>query len=137
MFLVFKRLFLLVMAVLTVLAVFSLSACSKEKQDRPSGDATLSPRFASEAQMLETALKDDPKNLNALTQLGNLYYDWGQNEVDTKGDTAQPEDKWLRAIKYYGQALEIDLNAKFAWIWRTSYVSWAVLTSPSRITAQL
>ena len=102
---VFKRLFLLAMA---VLAVFALSACSKEKQERSSGDTTLSPRFASEAQQFETALKDDPKNLNALIQLGNLYYDWGQNEIDTKGDTAQPEDKWLRAIKYYGQALEID-----------------------------
>lgn len=102
---VFKRLFLLA---ITVLAVFALSACSKEKQERPSGDTTLSPRFASEAQLLETAMKDDPKNLNTLIQLGNLYYDWGQNEVDTKGDTAQPEDKWLRAIKYYGQALEID-----------------------------
>lgn len=105
MSIVFKRLFLLAM---TVLAVFALSACSKEKQERPSGDTTLSPRFASEAQLLETAMKDDPKNLNTLIQLGNLYYDWGQNEVDTKGDTAQPEDKWLRAIKYYGQALEID-----------------------------
>ena len=102
---IFKRLFLLAVA---VLAVFALSACSKEKQERSSGDTTLSPRFASEAQQFETALKDDPKNLNALIQLGNLYYDWGQNEVDTKGDTAQPEDKWLRAIKYYGQALEID-----------------------------
>jgi tetratricopeptide (TPR) repeat protein len=108
MYFVFKRLFLLAMAVLTVFAVFSLSACSKDKQERSSGDTTLSPRFASETQMLETALKDDPKNLNALIQLGNIYYDWGQNEVDTKGDTAQPEDKWLRAIKYYGQALEID-----------------------------
>lgn len=104
----FRRLSILAVAVLTVLAVFSLAACSKEKQERSSGDATLSPRFESEAQQFETALKDDPKNLNALIQLGNLYYDWGQNEVDTKGDTAQPEDKWLRAIKYYGQALEID-----------------------------
>ncbi len=105
---VFKRLFLLAVAILAVSTVFSLSACSKEKQERSSDDTTLSPRFETEAQQLETALKDDPKNLTALIQLGNLYYDWGQNEVDTKGDTAQPEDKWLRAIKYYGLALEID-----------------------------
>ena len=72
-----------------------------------SGDATLSPRFESEVQQLETALKNDPKNLNALIQLGNLYYDWGQNEVDTKGETAQPEGKWVKAIEYYGQALKI------------------------------
>jgi len=104
----FRRLAILAVAVLTVLAVFSLAACSKEKPEGVSGDATLSPRFETEAQQLESALKDDPKNVNALIQLGNLYYDWGQNEVDTKGDTAQPEDKWIRAINYYNQALEID-----------------------------
>ena len=101
----FRRILVIAVA---VLALSSLFACSKEQQERSGGDTTLNPRFASEVQQFETALKDDPKNVNALIQLGNLYYDWGQNEVDTKGDTAQPEDKWVRAINYYGQALEID-----------------------------
>ncbi len=101
----FRRLSILAIA---ILAVFSLAACSKEKPEDVPGDATLSPRFETEAQQMETVLKDDPKNLNTLIQLGNLYYDWGQNEVDTKGDTAQPEDKWIRAINYYSQALDID-----------------------------
>jgi len=42
---------------------------------------------------LQSILKDDPKNLNALIQLGNLYFD---------------TDQFDRAIETYSKALEID-----------------------------
>ncbi len=58
--------------------------------------------------MMEAALKKDPNNVNIVVQLGNLYYDWGQDEVNKKGDAAQPVDKWDRAVGYYEQALAID-----------------------------
>lgn len=42
---------------------------------------------------LQSVLKDDPKNLNTLIQLGNAYFDSGQFD---------------RAIEIYSKALEID-----------------------------
>jgi tetratricopeptide (TPR) repeat protein len=42
---------------------------------------------------LKAQLAADPKNLNALIQLGNLYYDHG---------------KFREAVEWYGKALEID-----------------------------
>jgi tetratricopeptide (TPR) repeat protein len=43
--------------------------------------------------VLRAVLKDDPKNLKALTQLGNLYFD---------------TDQFNQAIETYSKALEID-----------------------------
>jgi tetratricopeptide (TPR) repeat protein len=45
---------------------------------------------------LQSILKDDPKNLKALIQLGNAYFDSGQFD---------------RAIAAYSKALEIDPNS--------------------------
>ena len=43
--------------------------------------------------MLQGILKDDPKNLKALVELGNLYFD---------------TDQFDSAIQFYARALEID-----------------------------
>jgi len=62
--------------------------------------------YPEKAKMLEEALQMDPNNTNTLVQLGNTYYDWGFNEVNRKGDKAQPGYYWLKAIQYYRDALK-------------------------------
>jgi tetratricopeptide (TPR) repeat protein len=49
--------------------------------------------FLQDEAALKTVLRNDPKNLNSLIQLGNLYYDNG---------------RFQEAVEYYGRALEID-----------------------------
>ena len=101
---------LLLMACFAIIA--GMTAC-KQKDERagaPEGPTgtDLVPGFTQHAEMLENALKDDPNNSGLLVQLGNLYYDWGQSEVDSKGEAANPADKWSRAINYYERALAVD-----------------------------
>ena len=93
---------------LSFLLIFILASCSKKETAAPTGgDAGLS-NFSQQAQMMESALKKDPNNVNIMVQLGNLYYDWGQDELNKKGDAAPPVDKWDRAVGYYEQALALD-----------------------------
>jgi tetratricopeptide (TPR) repeat protein len=49
--------------------------------------------FLQDEAALQAVLRNDPKNLNSLIQLGNLYYDNG---------------RFREAVEYYGRALEID-----------------------------
>jgi cytochrome c-type biogenesis protein CcmH/NrfG len=49
--------------------------------------------FLQDEAALKTVLRNDPKNLDTLIQLGNLYYDHG---------------RFQEAVEYYGRALEID-----------------------------
>ncbi|MGC2425150.1 MAG: tetratricopeptide repeat protein [Nitrospirota bacterium] len=93
---------------LSFLLIFSLASCSKkETAEAPVADTDITD-FPQQARMMESALKADPKNVNLLIQIGNLYYDWGQDEVSKEGEAAQPVDKWGRAVGYYQQALAID-----------------------------
>jgi tetratricopeptide (TPR) repeat protein len=100
-----------------LMSVTLFSACSQKQAQEGGGPGgtELSPRYAQESQQLESALKDDPKNTALLIKIGNLYYDWGQEEANAKGQTAQPGDKWVRAVEYYKRALEIqpgDVNVR-------------------------
>jgi tetratricopeptide (TPR) repeat protein len=58
-----------------------------------SGTAGNPATFLQDEAALKTILRNDPKNLNSLIQLGNLYYDNG---------------RFQEAVEYYGRALEID-----------------------------
>lgn len=93
---------------LSFLLAFSLASCSKKETAAPAGGGAKLSNFTEQARMMEAALKKDPKNVNILVQLGNLYYDWGQDDVSREGEAAQPTDKWDRAVGYYQQALAID-----------------------------
>jgi tetratricopeptide (TPR) repeat protein len=93
---------------LSFLLIFTLASCSKKETAGPTGGSAELSNFAEQAQMMEAALRKDPKNVNILVQLGNLYYDWGQDDVNKQGDAAQPVEKWDRAVGYYQQALAID-----------------------------
>ncbi len=103
----FFRSFSIFLAASLLIAIPFVSCAKKETKEAPAGNASITD-FPQEAGMMESALKNDPKNVNILIQLGNLYYDWGQDEVDREGNSAQPSDKWTIGINYYEQALEID-----------------------------
>jgi len=87
-------------AAMAVLAAFALSVTAAYAQDG------IGMSYPEKANMLEDALKIDPNNINTLIQLGNTYYDWGFNEVNLKGDKAQPGYYWVKAIDYYKAALD-------------------------------
>jgi len=66
------------------------------KQPAPSSAPAVPPADAQkQIDFLQSVLKDDPKNLKALIQLGNAYFDSGQFD---------------RAVAAYSKALEIDPN---------------------------
>jgi tetratricopeptide (TPR) repeat protein len=92
---------------LSFLLILSIASCSK-KETAPAGGGAQATDFPGQARMMEAGLKADPKNVNNLIQLGNLYYDWGQDEVSREGEAARPAEKWDRAVGYYQQALAID-----------------------------
>ncbi len=96
----------------TMLAALTLVAAGcgdKQRQEMPAaGGEDISPRYTEDIRMYEQALSSNPNNLDILIQLGNKYYDWGEEEVHTEGDRAEPVPKWLKAIDYYNRALEID-----------------------------
>jgi len=58
-----------------------------------SAPAVPSADIQKQISILQSVLKDDPKNLNALIQLGNAYFD---------------TDQFDRAIETYSKALQID-----------------------------
>jgi tetratricopeptide (TPR) repeat protein len=93
---------------LSFILIFTLVSCSKKESPAPSGGSAELSNFAEQAQMMEAALRKDPKNVNILVQLGNLYYDWGQDDINKQGEAAQPVYKWDKAVEYYQQALAID-----------------------------
>jgi tetratricopeptide (TPR) repeat protein len=93
---------------LSFLLILSIASCSKKETAAPAGGGAQVTDFPQQTRMVEAALKADPKNVNILIQLGNLYYDWGKDEVNREGEAAQPVDKWDRAVGYYQQALAID-----------------------------
>jgi tetratricopeptide (TPR) repeat protein len=102
----------ILLLIASLVIITGITAC-KQKDERagaPEGPTgtELVPGFTQHAEMLENALKDDPNNAGLLVQLGNLYYDWGQSELDNKGDAANPANKWTRAINYYERALTVD-----------------------------
>ncbi|MHB8173895.1 MAG: tetratricopeptide repeat protein [Nitrospirota bacterium] len=103
----FSKGFSIFLAAALLIALFSVSCAKKETDQAPVGNTEITD-FPQEAEMMESALKNDPKNVNILVQLGNLYYDWGQDEVDREGDSARPMDKWSRGINCYEQALDVD-----------------------------
>lgn len=80
----------------------------KQRQGMPAGGGGISPRYSEDIRMYEQALAADPDNADILIQLGNRYYDWGEEEIRAAGDKAQPVPKWLKGIEYYRRALEID-----------------------------
>jgi len=90
----------LIIATVAVLSVFAIAAPYAYAQ------GSIGMSYPEKAKMLEDALQMDPGNTNTLVQLGNTYYDWGFNEVNRKGDKAQPGYYWLKAIEYYRMALE-------------------------------
>jgi tetratricopeptide (TPR) repeat protein len=66
------------------------------KQPAPSSGPAVPPADVQKRiGFLQSVLKDDPKNLNTLIQLGNAYFDSGQFD---------------RAMETYSKALEIDPN---------------------------
>jgi tetratricopeptide (TPR) repeat protein len=66
------------------------------KQPAPSSAPAVPPAdVQKQIGFLQSVLKDDPKNLNTLIQLGNAYFDSGQFD---------------RGIETYSKALEIDPN---------------------------
>lgn len=80
---------------LLVVFVFALAGCQRE-EDRPitGGPAGASPLGAEqEIKLLQSVLKEDPDNLNALIRLGNAFM-----------DTA----RYTEAIDAYGKSLAID-----------------------------
>lgn len=96
--------------------LFGLAACGEKDQPGsvPAG-GELGADYNQKAQDLEMALRDDPGNYGTLVQLGNTYYDWGQAEVQNKGQMAEPVSKWTRAVDYYQRALAIksdDVNVR-------------------------
>ena len=93
---------------LSLFLIFIIASCSKKETAEPTRGGSEISNFAEQAQMMEAALKKDPNNVNIMVQVGNLYYDWGQDEVNKKGDVAQPVEKWDRAVGFYQEALEID-----------------------------
>ena len=96
-------------AAAAIFFVSVLSGCAKKQDDAaPGGEAQIPQRYAQDAQMMEAALKSDPGNAGLLVQLGNLYYDWGEEEVSKKGELAQPLEKWTKAVHYYKQALDVE-----------------------------
>ena len=103
----FFKSFSIFLAASLLIAIPFVSCAKKETGEAPAGRTSITD-FPQEAGTMESALKNDPKNVNILIQLGNLYYDWGQDEVDREGNSAQPSDKWTQGINYYEQALEID-----------------------------
>ena len=80
-----------------VLAVYheekSLPLSPPGKTSMTSPPATPSPDTQRQIETLQSLLKEDPKNLKALIQLGNAYFD---------------EDQIDKAIDAYSKALEID-----------------------------
>ncbi|HEY3346740.1 MAG TPA: tetratricopeptide repeat protein [Nitrospirota bacterium] len=95
--------------VVLLIAALTLSACSKEQAPQSAaGPADLAPPYPQQAQMLEEALAKTPNSPDILIKLGNLYYDWGQDEANSKGERAQPQARWSRAVDYYGRALALD-----------------------------
>jgi len=62
-------------------------------QGAASGTLTSPAEFMRQEAGLKAAIAADPRSLEALIRLGNLYYD---------------NQKWASAIDYYGRALEID-----------------------------
>ncbi|MHB8091469.1 MAG: tetratricopeptide repeat protein [Syntrophales bacterium] len=62
----------------------------------PSQSPAQNPAIAAQTEAsLRALLMTNPKNLDALIELGNLYYDQGQHQ---------------QAVEWYGKALEIDPN---------------------------
>jgi len=91
--------------------VLSFLGCSnKEKpaDDVQTSDGNITPRYQQDTQEMESALKEDPTNKALLVKLGNVYFDWGQDEVAKKGNLAEPVSKWQRAIECYTEALKKD-----------------------------
>jgi tetratricopeptide (TPR) repeat protein len=87
----------------------SFTACKQKAQEGgvPS-ETEVSPTYTEQTRMIEDALRNDPNNRTLLVQLGNLYYDWGQEEVTKKGELAQPTEKWSKAVDFYKRALAVE-----------------------------
>ncbi len=101
----------------SVLLAVSISACSKGDKEPVAGGepAELTPSSTQQAEMLETALKNDPNNTEVLAKLGNLYFDQGLDDVNKHGEHAQPVESWTKGIGYYKRALEVkpsDVNVR-------------------------
>ncbi len=74
--------------------VGSPSAASQNQSSMPPQGTVQDPSaFVQNEAALKTLLSANPKNLDALIQLGNLYYDHGE---------------YRQAIEWYGRALDID-----------------------------
>jgi cytochrome c-type biogenesis protein CcmH/NrfG len=63
------------------------------KDQAPAGSTAPSEEIIKQINILKNILRDDPKNLNALIELGNAYFD---------------TDQFDKAIESYSRALEID-----------------------------
>lgn len=76
-------------------ALRSRAAAPAQQQHTHDGERATSPFAQHDIEVHQAVLKKDPNNLQALVQLGNIYYD---------------AQKYGEAIQYYTRALE--LNAK-------------------------
>ena len=86
----------LLVAFCSVLILTMAAACEKKEQQSPHGAGGAPQHFTNyekEAEILKSLLKDEPKNVNALVRLGNLY-------MDAK--------RFPEAIDAYSKALEVD-----------------------------
>ncbi len=70
-----------------------LNSFTMKEQPPPPGPTASSEDTQKQINFLQTLLRDDPKNLNALIELGNAYFD---------------TDQFDKAIESYSRALEID-----------------------------
>jgi len=75
-------------------AAMSASVSAPAPSQSASGGSVTNPAvFMQQEAALKAAIAANPKALDTLIQLGNLYYD---------------NQKWASAVDYYGRALEID-----------------------------
>ncbi len=72
---------------------FSSIPSSPKSSSLPTGPPALSEDVQNQIRSLQAILKQDPKNLKALIEIGNLSFD---------------SEQYDEAVKYYSQALQID-----------------------------
>jgi len=76
-----------------LLSLLAAGGCRKQEPPRGTGGEAINLNALNEIQNYKEILRKDPNNLQALINIGNLYYDTGQD---------------LLAIEHYQRALSLD-----------------------------